>query len=95
MLDLHELSKNAREAFYSLSVSDSGKRNKALLHLAELLEKEADDIFEANREDLLNAEMEGLSKPLLHRLKFGVEKNRQVCDGLRALSSLPDQKKEE
>ena len=90
MNDLHEMSARARASFSDLSVAPVEERNKALLRISELLQQDADQIFSANREDLLAAEKEGLSSPLLHRLKFGPEKLDQVSSGLKALSSLPD-----
>ena len=90
MKDLHAMSSEARRAFYVLSVSDHERRNLALLRLSELLSLHSEDIFTANKADLCQAEAEGLPSPLLHRLKFGDEKMRQVCDGLRSLAALPD-----
>ena len=90
MNDLHEMSSRARRSFYELSVSPCKKRNDVLLHLASLLLDRAAEIYEANRGDLKQAETENLPAPLLHRLKFGEEKLKQVCSGLHSLSVLPD-----
>ena len=64
--------------------------DKVLLALSGILKSRAPEIFSANAEDLSLAEKEGLSAPLLHRLKFGEEKLAQVTAGLEALVSLPD-----
>jgi len=90
MNDLHELSSRARRAFLQLSVSPAETRNGALLHLADVLRESAGEIFAANREDLACSEKEGLSAPLMHRLKFGQEKLDAVCAGLVSLAELPD-----
>ena len=90
MNDLHDLSFRARQSYLELSVSPAETRNSALLHLAEVLRKRADIIFAANREDLECAGREGLSAPLMHRLKFGTEKLDAVCEGLKSLALLPD-----
>ena len=90
MNDLHEMSLKAREAFYDLSGAPVEKRNAALLKMAETLEKRREAIFAANREDLEEAEKDGLAQPLLHRLVFGPEKMAQVIAGLKALCALPD-----
>ena len=90
MNDLHEMSSLARNAFLELSVSSLSVRNEVLSRMADLLNASADEIFAANDEDIRLAEMEGLSSPLLHRLKFGPEKLKQVCDGLHSLVLLPD-----
>ena len=89
-MDLHKIAAQARAAFYELSVADAARRNQALLALSEQLEKDRDMIFSANQEDLRDAEKEGLSAPLLHRLLFGNEKLTQVRAGLASLAALPD-----
>ena len=90
MFDLHDLSSRARAAFTDLSVALLSRRNDALLRMADLLRARQACIFSANREDLAQAEAEGLAAPLLHRLKFADEKLAQVCEGLKSLAALPD-----
>lgn len=90
MNDLHAMSVNAREAFYHLSAAGSDTRNQVISALARLLSENKDDIFQANRKDLLTAESDHLAVPLLHRLAFGEEKLSQVINGLKALTKLPD-----
>lgn len=90
MKDLHEMAVRARQAFYRLSVSPVESRNRVLAGLADLLEREKESVFEANRSDLQSAEKEQLAPPLLHRLAFGEEKLQQVLAGLKALASMPD-----
>ena len=90
MKDLHEIASNARNAFYTVSVSSAEKRNFALQSLARLLSEHKDSIFSANREDIDAASAEHLASPLLHRLAFGEEKLNQVICGLNALCELDD-----
>ncbi len=90
MKDLHEISARAREAYYQLSVSDTETRNRVMLQLVSVLQKEFPRIKAANEEDISCARSEGLAQPLLHRLKFNEDKLAQVCSGLEALAALPD-----
>ena len=90
MKDLHEIATLSRNAFYSVSVSSSEKRNEVLKHLAVLLSANKDSIFSANRKDLDAATNENLSGPMLHRLAFGDDKLNQVINGLHSLCDLPD-----
>ena len=90
MNDLHEMSSRARNAFLELSVAPLSSRNEVLTRMADLLDASADEIFAANKEDLCLAEKEGISSPLLHRLKFGPDKLKQICDGLHSLVLLAD-----
>ena len=89
-MNLNEMARKSRAAFYDLSEAKAEARNAAMLYMAEELEADRETIFQANREDIGEAEKEGLAAPLLQRLKFDGGKLRQVQDGLRALAGLPD-----
>ena len=89
-MNLSEMAKNARQAFYELSVSSFEKRNEVLLRIAETLEQDREAVFSANQADLSAAEAEGLAAPLMHRLKFDGAKLAQVQEGLRSLAGLSD-----
>ena len=89
-MDLHQMAAMARGAAWILADTGNEARSDALIRMADLLQRERASIFAANAEDLREAEGERLAAPLLGRLRFGEEKLRQVVDGLRALSALPD-----
>ena len=89
-MDLNEMARKARAAFYTLSSVSVEARNRALMRTRETLEEDAEEIFAANREDLAAAQEEGLAAPLLQRLKFDRAKMEQVKEGLRSLAGLPD-----
>ena len=65
-------------------------RNKALEAVAEALLCHKDRIIQANETDLEQAKADGLSAPILKRLKFNEEKLNGVVDGIRDLIKLPD-----
>ena len=90
MKDLHMMAQLARAAAWELAASGLEARNRALMEMARELEARREDIFAANEADLADARSSQLAAPLLGRLKFGEEKLRQVLDGLRSLTSLPD-----
>ena len=90
MKDLHMMAQLARAAAWELAASGLEARNRALTEMARELEARREDIFSANEADLADARASQLAAPLLGRLKFGEEKLRQVLDGLRSLTSLPD-----
>lgn len=90
MKDLHMMAQLARAAAWELAASGLEARNRALTEMARELEVRREDIFSANEADLADARASQLAAPLLGRLKFGEEKLRQVLDGLRSLTSLPD-----
>jgi len=68
----------------------SEAKNAALLALAKALRDRAQAVADANQKDLDEAEVVGLSKPLLTRLKFQGSKIAGGAEGLEALARLPD-----
>ena len=90
MNDLHQMAAAARESFYRIADSSYEQRNRALSSLARLLNEQKEQVFEANRQDIMAAEAENLAAPLLHRLSFNADKLSQVTGGLTALAALQD-----
>jgi len=90
MKDLHDIASRSKAAFYQICDSSSDRRNQTLLSLARLLHENQTAIFEANKDDLAEAESEHLSSPLMHRLSFNSEKLEHVILGLQSLAELPD-----
>ena len=90
MKNLHQMALLSREAAWTLSATDIGKRNAALLAMAKALNAHQADIFAANDADIAQARQDGLAAPLLKRLAFREEKLAAVTDGLEALAGLAD-----
>ncbi len=80
----------AKQAALRLATAPDAARCRALLLAAEALEHNAPEILAANALDMVRADVEGLSAPLLKRLRMTKEKLTELCDGLRALTKLPD-----
>ncbi|MDD3334194.1 MAG: glutamate-5-semialdehyde dehydrogenase [Eubacteriales bacterium] len=80
----------AREASIQLCETTIEKRNAALCCIGEELTVHTDELLAINKLDVEQAEAEGLSAPLLSRLKLTAEKCRRMVEGLQALSKLPD-----
>lgn len=74
----------------ALSALKTSVKDQALLKLAAALRQNAQAIAEANQKDLDEAEVVGLAKPLLARLKFQGEKIAGAAEGLEALAKLAD-----
>ena len=79
-----------RRASSLLAVSSLSERRAALTSISRLLDEEKALIKEENDKDLENAEKEGISSSILHRLVFSDEKLRSVKKGYQDLSSLND-----
>ena len=79
-----------RKASSLLAVSSLEERREALASITKLLEEEKDRIKAENDKDLENAEKEGISSSILHRLVFSPDKLKSVEKGYRDLCSLSD-----
>ena len=65
-------------------------RDQALLAVAKALMDNKDAIFDANRQDMEQAEKDGIAAPVLKRLKFDEGKLRDVINGIHDLVQMPD-----
>ena len=79
-----------RRASSLLAVSSLSERRAALASISRLLDEEKALIKEENDKDLENAEKEGISSSILHRLVFSDEKLGSVKKGYQDLCSLND-----
>jgi glutamate-5-semialdehyde dehydrogenase len=68
----------------------SGQKNAALSKIAEMLWNRREEIVKANLNDMTRSKKEGLSLPLMKRLKFDEDKLKDVIDGIRSLVQLED-----
>ncbi len=89
-MNILEMAVSAREAALALASASLESRNAVLLKTAEKLEEYKEKIMEANALDVAQAQQEGLSAPLLSRLKVNDQKVARMAEGLRSLAELPD-----
>ena len=85
-----EAARAARKASYLLAAASGDLRNNALRAISRRLKERRDEVFAANREDLLAAQTAGIAQPVLDRLRFDAHKLEDICRGIEALSELPD-----
>jgi len=88
--DLLEKADQVRLASIKISQTENQKRIKALNFMADNLEKNTEEILEANNEDYRSAEKKGTSKALLSRLKLSKEKLNLGIEGVRKVGDLAD-----
>lgn len=88
--NIRMMASDARKAALQLASASLEQRNAALLAIADMIEKSLEKLLMANAEDVKAAEEEGLSKPLLSRLKLTDAKCSAMAEGLRSLAQLPD-----
>lgn len=87
---IREMAAQARRASAALAAAPVDKRNQALLVMADMLKKHQQELLCENELDVKQAEQEGLSAPLLSRLKLTASKCQRMAESLQALASLPD-----
>lgn len=80
----------ARKAAYLLAEAAAEQKNRALLAMADMLEKRQEEWLSANKEDVAAAERENMSPSLLDRLTLTPERIRGITAGIREIAELPD-----
>lgn len=89
-MTIRTMASNARKAALQLASVSLEKRNQALLTIADSIESNLERLLTANQQDVEKASQEGLSAPLLSRLKLSEQKCASMAEGLRSLALLPD-----
>ena len=88
--ELLDKAKQLRLASIKTGQNNNNERIEALNLMADSLEKNSKEIIEANIVDYKKAEIKGISKALLSRLKLSKEKLRLGIEGVRKVGNLPD-----
>jgi glutamate-5-semialdehyde dehydrogenase len=93
-MDFIQIAKDAKDASLKVADLSTEVKNKALLKIADEIECNKSEIFEANKLDLENAEklVEAgeISKSTFNRLKLDENKMRDMIQGIRDIAGLPD-----
>ena len=87
---LKEQARSAKDASRVLYTASSEQRNAALLYVAELIRSGTEQILDANRSDMKEAEDRGLPKAQLDRLRLTDSRVAQMADGVLSVAALPD-----
>lgn len=82
--------RRVKQAAPKLAATTNEQRNAALMAVREALLQHQEEIFEANRQDMKQAEADGVSGPVLKRLKFDEGKLRDVTAGISDLTKMED-----
>lgn len=93
-MDFESIAKSAKKAALKIADLSADIKNKALLAIANNIEKNKTEIFAANKKDLIEAEglvAKGeLSKSTFNRLKLDENKMRDMLQGIRDVAALED-----
>lgn len=88
--ELQNLCTNARVASARLALATTEEKNKLLLRIAEDLNANAASLLEANKEDLAQADANGVPKTMLDRLTLTDKRIADICASLRDIARLED-----
>ena len=90
MTDLQIMGKRAVSAKPLMQRMSAEKKNKALLHGADMLIQRTPEILAANELDMAAAQENGMSAGMQDRLKLTKERIDAIAEGLRQIAGLPD-----
>ncbi len=89
-----EIAKIAKEASLKIADLSTDIKNQALLKIADEIELHKDEIFDANKQDLKDAEKlvetGEITKSTFNRLKLDENKMRDMIQGIRDIAKLDD-----
>lgn len=89
-MNIVELAAAAKKASYVLGPADTSQKNRALLAMAEALERRSGEILAENAADIAAGRKHGLSRALIDRLLLDEGRLKGVAEGLREVALLPD-----
>jgi glutamate-5-semialdehyde dehydrogenase len=88
--EVREMARKAKEASHRLAQLSTATKNKALLEMAEGLERNREQLIKENRKDLAAGEKAHLSSSLIDRLRLTPSVIHGMAEGLREVARLPD-----
>ena len=90
MSRLTEMGQAAKEAAVVLARLSSNEKNNALKASADALEKNINEVLEANRKDVEAAAANGIKGAFIDRLTLTEKRVKEMADGLRSVAALDD-----
>jgi glutamate-5-semialdehyde dehydrogenase len=87
---MEQMGRRARAASRAMARADTATRNRALLLIAEAIEREAPALRAANGQDMEAARANGLAPAMLDRLALSDKAIATMVEGLRQIVALPD-----
>ena len=85
-----DLGQKARKAGREISRTETGKKNIALLKIAEVIEHSTDKLIAENAKDLAAGKANGLDSAMLDRLALSPKNIGTMVEGLKQVAALPD-----
>lgn len=87
---IDSLGRQAKAAAPLIAAVSTAQKNRALQHLAQELEAQAQHILAVNAQDMQAAGEKGLDAALAERLELNPKRIESMIDGVRQIAALPD-----
>lgn len=87
---MQQLGRQARAASRLMAKADTGAKNRALLAIADAIDRETAALLAANAEDVAAARAEGLEASFVDRLTLTEKTVATMAEGLRQIATLAD-----
>ena len=87
---MQDMGMAARQASAAMAKASAAQKNKALLTLAALLREHVPDLQPANAQDMARATANGLSAPMVDRLKLDAKTIETCAQGCEQLAAMTD-----
>jgi glutamate-5-semialdehyde dehydrogenase len=87
---MHSVGREARKASRAMARADTAAKDRALLAMADAIERDTARLLDANREDVNGARAKGLAPALLDRLTLSAKSVAAMAEGLRQIAQLRD-----
>ncbi len=87
---MQTLGVQARKAARRLAAADTGRKNHALMLIADLLDQQREQLTSENQKDLQAGADKGLDDAMLDRLELTPERIDSMIEGLLQIATLPD-----
>ncbi|MGZ8224347.1 MAG: gamma-glutamyl-phosphate reductase, partial [Methylobacter sp.] len=84
------LGRQAKKAGREISRTESGKKDTALLKIAEAIDSNQEMLIAENQKDLDAGRKNGLDAALLDRLALNPKAIQAMVEGLKQVAALPD-----
>ena len=85
-----ELATVAKQASRKLAVASAASKNRALVAMAEALERRSAEILVENAQDVAQGRKKGLSGAMIDRLYLDESRLQGIASSLRDIAALPD-----
>ncbi|HYJ17700.1 MAG TPA: gamma-glutamyl-phosphate reductase, partial [Burkholderiales bacterium] len=87
---MHSVGRAARAASRDMAKAETAAKNRALLSMADAIERDVARLLDANLKDVEAARAKGLEAAMVDRLTLSPKSVTTMAQGLREIAALPD-----